>query len=391
MSTSATGIEWTDVTWNPLRGCSRVSPGCERCYAEKIAERFSGPGQPFEGYASRGQGWSRKVSLVVDKLTEPLHWKKPRKIFVNSMSDLFHESVPDEEIAAIFGVMAACPHHIFQVLTKRERRMAQWFAWVAGHGVDPWTECHAAALAADPDNSVHARSEAAPGRPWPLPNVHLGVSVETQEYGNRRIPKLQRCPAAVRWVSVEPLLGSLDLCNLGGPPHPSRIDALHGEEWSADGDHFHPPALDWVVVGGESGQGARTFEIEWARSIRDACAEAGVPFFMKQLGRRPNDAPIVEERGHGLHPIRLADPHGGDMEEWPPDLRVRQWPIERISAAGDGGDDGPLVAAAAKRAAIQAQAQAMADRLTRATGVKHEVRKPLADPRFPDGPPWSVP
>lgn len=350
---SATSIQWTERVWNPLRGCSRISPGCEHCYAEGIAVRFSGPGLPFEGYATRGKGWTRKVSLLTDKLIEPMRWKTPSTIFVNSMSDLFHEAVPFEDIAAIFGVMAACPQHTFQVLTKRADRMLEFFAWVAQLGCDPWTEVHAAALSLeDGDGDVHTRSPQASGRPWPLPNVHLGVSIENQRYAELRIALLLRCPAAVRWVSAEPLLGPLNLRQIavvdGRYTHVEvYVDALHGTEWRAATGRNHPtahadagapercPRLDWVVCGGESGRGARPFDLGWARAIRDDCAAAGVPFFMKQLGAAPFDQLVMHEgRPVGGVRLLLKDKHGGSMTEWDADLRVRQWPASVATSSG---------------------------------------------------------
>lgn len=267
-----TTIEWTSATWNPVRGCSRVSPGCGGpnhqggCYAEKIAARFSGPGQPFEGFAERGTHggrWTGKMALVPEMVDLPLRWRKPRRIFVNSMSDLFHENLPDEAIGKVFSVMARAQRHTFQVLTKRSDRMRLY---------------------------MYDASERAHPAPWPLPNVWLGVSVEDRER-RYRIDHLRATPAAVRFLSFEPLLeniGALDLTD-----------------------------IHQAIVGGESGPRSRDFEIEAARSIQLQCKQQGVAFFMKQLGAVPTLARRV---------LKLKSRKGGDMAEWPEDLRVREFP-----------------------------------------------------------------
>lgn len=269
-----TKIEWTDVTWNPIRGCKEVSPGCENCYAAAMAARFSGPGKPYEGLATFANGkprWTGDVLVVEKALTEPLRWKKPRRVFVNSMSDLFHKSIPDEVIDSIFAVMAMCPQHTFQILTKRPERMLAYLRQVASEGdMNRWA-CRSAEM---------AKSPCAPGifddLEWPLPNVWLGVSVEDQERASR-IDHLVQTPAAVRFISAEPLLGPLDLgkwishpnCSLGSWDNPTIID---------------PPPIDQVIVGGESGPHARPMHPNWARSLRDQCLSAGVPYFFKQWG-----------------------------------------------------------------------------------------------------------
>ena len=207
-------IEWTDATWNPVTGCTQISPGCGHCYAKTFAERFRGvPGHPYE------RGFD--LQLRPERLDQPLRWAKPRTIFVNSMSDLFHRDVPENYIAEVFEVMHAATRHRFQVLTKRAERLA----------------------------------ELAPSLPWPE-NVWMGVSVENQHWTSR-VDYLRETPAAVKFLSCEPLLGPLDL-------------ELEG--------------IDWVIVGGESGPGARPMQPEWARGIRDQCVEAGTPFFFKQWG-----------------------------------------------------------------------------------------------------------
>jgi protein gp37 len=221
-----TTIEWAEKVWNPLRGCTRVSEGCRNCYAERrAAVRLSGPGQPYHGLARMtpsGPRWTGQIQLLPEKLTEPLHWRTPRRIFVNSMSDLFHEAVPASFIREVFAVMGQASWHVFQVLTKRGHRLA----------------------------------ELAPDLPWP-PNVWQGVSIEDVTVLDR-VADLQTVPARVRWLSVEPLLGPI-------PALP--LDGIH-----------------WVVCGGESGPGYRAVDPHWVRSIRDQCRAAGVPFFFKQWG-----------------------------------------------------------------------------------------------------------
>jgi protein gp37 len=213
-------IEWTDATWNPVRGCTKISPGCKLCYAETFAERFRGvPGHPFE------QGFD--VRLVPEKLEQPLHWRSPRRIFVNSMSDLFQDSVPTSFIASAAQVMRASSWHTFQILTKRHERMYDLLT-----GELSWM----AALA----------------------NLGFGVSVENREHGLPRIDALRRTPAHLRFLSIEPLLEHLGSIDLSG--------------------------IHWVIVGGESGRGARQMKREWVLSIRNQCRRACVPFFFKQWG-----------------------------------------------------------------------------------------------------------
>ena len=355
-----TKIEWTQSddgaageTWNATRGCSRISPGCGGgrgeggCYAERQAARQMGPGRPYEGLVrvgKQGPRWTGKVVVVVDKLLEPLHWKKPRRVFVDSMSDLFHERLTNEEIAAIFCVMLAAPQHTFQVLTKRSRRMREWFGWVWSGMLQIRAEqpkatreaCYAETLIRSASSRVAGLRdilqayrlvragaqvgagavESVPAPDWPLGNVWLGVSVESQPYATERVPELLRCPAVVRFVSYEPALGPVDFTQVGDAP--VKTNALTGR-WAVklqDGSK-QEPRLHWVIVGGESGPGARSFEIEWARDVVQQCKKAKVACFVKQLGRKPV---------HGNDLVRLLSRKGSDVEEWPEDLRVRQWP-----------------------------------------------------------------
>ena len=259
---SASKIEWTQETWNPVRGCSRISEGCRNCYAERQAARnlpgMKSPttGEPFAVMTPSGPRWTGKVELIPHMLDVPLKRKKPTTYFVNSMSDLFHESLPDEEIAGVFRALHRAPQHTYQILTKRAERMAAIMPRiVATFGV--------------------------------MPNVWLGVSVEDQAAADLRIPHLLKTPAAVRFLSVEPLLGSVDLRKwLRG-----QCPQCHGfDDYCADVAicetcrGLNPIGIDWVIVGGESGPGARPMHPDWARSIRDQCVAAGVPFFFKQWG-----------------------------------------------------------------------------------------------------------
>jgi len=246
-------IEWTTMTWNPVRGCSRVSKGCDNCYAERMASRFSGPGLYAHGFAKRVHGrshWTGRVELIPHKLFEPISHRQPRKIFVNSMSDLFHENLPDSDIDRVFSVIARRPQHTFQILTKRPEHMRSYSQRLAT--LRPGDVAYDAVFGT-------AIAELGGKHSWPLPNVWLGVSVEDEDAAATRIPLLRQTPAAVRWISYEPALGPVDW-----------------ERWLV--------GIDWVVCGGESGPGARPMQPDWARTARDACMQAGVPFFFKQWG-----------------------------------------------------------------------------------------------------------
>jgi protein gp37 len=286
-----TAIEWTDSTWNPVRGCSRMSEGCRNCYAERVAARFCGPGQPYEGLAKRKlvvirddtvrdvpkhrlePGWTGQVRMVPEHVADPLKWRRPRRIFVNSMSDLFHEHLSDEQIAVVFGVMILASQHTYQVLTKRARRMREWcsrwtlemcldvlvhYALPSGErirGPGPWNR--------------PARKDWYDVETFPVPWIWLGVSVENQDAADERIPELLETLAAVRFLSCEPLLGPVDISEYFDP-----CSVPCGEErW---------PDLSWVIAGCESGPGARPAKAEWFASLRDQCQRADVPFFLKQ-------------------------------------------------------------------------------------------------------------
>jgi len=276
-------IEWTDRSdWNPIRGCTRVSEGCRNCYAETIAGRFSGPGQPFAGFATQtrdGGRWTGRVELVEQRLALPLRWRKPARIFVNSAFDLFHEQIADDVIDCVFAVMALAPRHTFQVLTKRAKRMRSYFA------ASPWRRIKDRAFEIIPGDVFEAfdRADQAVAES-PLRNVWLGVSVEDQTRADERIPDLLATPAALRFVSAEPLLGRIDFrgLNAGGGV---IVDALAGTRL----DYGDEPDVGLVAPTEErasriDGPSARPMHPDWPRAIRDQCAAGGVPFFFKQWG-----------------------------------------------------------------------------------------------------------
>lgn len=265
-------IEWTDTTWSPVTGCTKVSPGCDHCYAERLTERFQGK----DSFA--------QVTVHEDRLGDPLRWRKPRRVFVNSMSDLFHPAITDEFIARVFAVMAATPQHTYQVLTKRHGRMRSLL--------------DSGRFRSDAHSRLIDLVQTMTWEPefvWPLPNVWLGVSAEDQKRAELRVGALRETPATVRFVSAEPLLGPVDLTP-------------------------HLPGLSWVIVGGESGPGARPMDLELARSLVEQCQAAEVPVFVKQLGS-------VWAKG------RSADRKGGDPDDWPADLRIRQFPAPAAPTA----------------------------------------------------------
>jgi protein gp37 len=335
-----TSIEWCTDTWNPVTGCTRVSAGCDNCYAARQAATRLSHTRQYQGLAtitpSGRAAFNGTLRFLPERLTDPLRWKKPRRIFVNSMSDLFHERVSDDFIAAVFGIMAAAWQHTFLVLTKRPERARFWFADHVGTGdvaepianglyeysdgdeesviavanyVSGWSRWRAMPDDGNPLNGTLRR--------WPLPNVWLGVSVEDQATADERIPLLLDTPASVRWVSAEPLLGPIQL-DQGG--------ALEDGPWLDEHGH----GLNWVVIGGESGPGARPFDVTWARQILKQCATTKVPAFVKQLGARPHSPcdhfGLRQTDIGGGWEHQLRDKKGGDPEEWPHDLRVREYP-----------------------------------------------------------------
>ena len=276
---SQSTIEWTDKTWNPVTGCTKISTGCRNCYAERMAKRQWAMAwarvqkavaadktlAPNTAMAREKYRNGFKVTCHPDVLDQPLHWKKPRNIFVCSMSDLFHEDVPTRHIVNVFYTMHKCPQHTFQVLTKRPERMRVFTTETASSVV--------------------------------LPNVHLGTSCENQEIADERIPYLLQTPAAVRFLSMEPLLGPVDLTNRCLSINPDDSDRCTMKTGHRGNHHALRPTkgwgkdeptflegINWVIVGGESGPGARPMDPEWVRSIRDQCVAAGVPFLFKGWG-----------------------------------------------------------------------------------------------------------
>lgn len=302
-------IEWTGDTWPVVNGCRRVSPGCGGkvgeggCYAERLIStrlRHMPKYKELAVFDERGPHWTGESRLWVPDLDIPLRTRKPTTYFVANMGDLFFEEVTDEEIAVVFGVMASCPRHTFQVLTKRAKRMRKWFenteaaAMVANQTAAEHVQRRA--YAHDVAIQLHAIKGTIKSYPWPLQNVHLGISVENQKYADERIPELLRTPAVVRFVSYEPALGPVDFTKDGWL---HDMPVAPGDSWR--------PGLDWIIYGTESGPGARGHDIAWAESARDQCAANKVAFFTKQ----------ISTPGH---------PKGGDPAFWPPGNWPRQFP-----------------------------------------------------------------
>jgi protein gp37 len=313
-------IEWCHATWTIAVGCTRVSAGCDNCYAISFVHR--GLHETHRGLtklrskdaARPGVDWNGTVRTLPERLSDPLKWKKPRRVFVGSITDLFHPSIPFEYIAAVFGVMAACPQHTFLVLTKRPERARAFFDHIFGlencaetvawegerHGV-VWDARGSEAFRYPPHEPLNLANRRA--FEWPLPNVQLGTSVEDQATADARIPELLQCPAAVHWVSLEPQLEYVVLAKRMQSGNRTWMNAL-----------YH---LGWLVVGGESGPGARPFHVEWARSLLEQARGLDTKVFVKQLGAHPQwndprDAVFTDDR------------KGGTMEDWPIDLRVRE-------------------------------------------------------------------
>lgn len=322
-----TKIEWTrgddgtpGETWNPVTGCDRISPGCDNCYALTMAKRLKSMGQAkYQNDGNpRTSGPGFGVTVHPDALTEPLRWRKPRRVFVNSMSDLFHARVPREFLARVFAVMAATPQHTYQVLTKRPERAARILTdlCTCGSGHPPGEHFRAEMeWAATPHSPTYVPG-LEPGiyhrSGWPLPNVWIGTSVENQKYADLRIPALLDTPAAVRFLSCEPLLGPVDLGMAvdhssherdytDGVPWPQCLDCSTDDGPTVDWTVPAGPRIDWVIAGGESGHRARAVHPDWLRSLRDQCIAADVPFFLKQWGEW-GPAPFI---------VRVCDPKTG--------------------------------------------------------------------------------
>lgn len=321
-------IEWTDATWNPVTGCTRVSPGCANCYIERTP--------PFRIEGRRFVNGTTGVRLHPDRLEQPMRWRKPRRVFVCSLADLFHEDVPEAFIFDVFEAMARAPQHTFQVLTKRPERAREILSDAGGH-----------------PTFLELLSHHSGGRWWPHvlpPHIWLGVSIENARH-TWRADVLREIPAAVRFISAEPLLGSLV------HPPADRIrrkraaepDGRGGLRRVAGTELYAEPldltGIDWLIVGGESGPGARPLKLEWARELVDACyAESDregdslrPAVFVKQLGARPverfDGTATLRDRSttnaYTLEPLKLRDRKGGDWTEWPADLRVREMPTVR--------------------------------------------------------------
>lgn len=278
-------IEWTEATLNPWTGCTKVSPGCARCYIPRTMP-FRTAGRDFDRHGH--------IPLVfhMDRLEKMIRRRKPTMYFVNSLSDLFHEDAHDQQIADVFGAMASAPQHTFQVLTKRPERAKKLLAGA-------WIQNEVWELAV-------ATSGIEPG--WPLPNVWLGVSIENRRFVHRA-DLLRQTPAAVRFISAEPLLGPL----IWDGSWDSGLRGRRPHFWmdGYDGPQLDLTAIDWVIVGGESGKGARPFDLQWARDLRDACAATDTAYFLKQLG--------------GFRP-------GDRLEDLPEDLRIREFPRQAVAA-----------------------------------------------------------
>lgn len=337
---ATTGIGWTGATWNPTVGCTKVSPGCDRCYAETFVNRRGHPAalaraeeaaltaraQNADEDAARARALEAfpttfdHVSLRSDRfLLQPLRWRKPRLIFVNSLSDLFHDDVPDEFIAEVWAVMSIARRHTFQVLTKRHARMRSLTSSFLFRIM---------VNAARMRRGYSVLPDSPPKGPsWPLRNVWLGVSVENQQWADIRIPALLNTPAAVRFLSCEPLLGPVDL-HAGGDgtyghwlPDPAEVDCDGAPRTDPLCQAHGMPAcnqdpgctfVDWVIVGGESGPGARPMDVGWAGQLAEQCAVAGVPFFFKQTG-------TVLAKQLGLRGS------GDDPAQWPTHLSPELW------------------------------------------------------------------
>lgn len=326
----ASDIEWTDATWNPVAGCDPCSPGCKNCYAARMARRLEAMGQAkYAGTAERRGSvdvFTGVINLDESALPIPLKWRKPRRVFVNSMSDLFHDDVPFEFIRRVWRVMVTARQHTFQVLTKRPERMAHFL---------------------EHESEVPAMTGLKYGVGWLPKNIWLGTSVEDQKRADERIPALLECPAAVRFLSCEPLLGPVDLSDAFGTCY---HDATDGDTFTGDAPYNH--GLHWVIVGGESGPKCRPCDPLWVRSVVRQCREAEVPVFVKQMGGNivtRNDMvedtfnscetgwpdPCVEHDINGVREdyqgadcrIHLRDKKGGDINEFPADLRIREFPV----------------------------------------------------------------
>ena len=325
-----TPIEWTDHSINPFRAidraykaeekpaighfCVKISPGCANCYSSRMQSRFRMPEFVVKN--------REKVELFLDegKLLEVLRRKKPTKYFWCDMTDMFLDDYPDEWIHQCFATMSLTPWHTHQVLTKRADRLHRYIS-------DAFTPLGIADWRVKLD-SKNQREVAG----YPFTNVWLGVSVEDQKTADERIPFLLKTPAAVRWVSYEPALGPVDFTRLKRPfGSDGRERGIFNALLNGTLDLRNSPSIGWIVVGGESGPGARPFDVQWARDTIDQCRLAGIPVFVKQLGARPVDhgstlRPVAVARSMANAKWIIRDKKGGDINEWPEDLIVREYP-----------------------------------------------------------------
>ena len=304
-----THIQWTDATWNPVTGCSIVSAGCTNCYAMRLAGTRLKNIPSREGLTKEVNGnhvWTGEIRFNIQALDEPLRWAKPRMIFVCAHGDLFHEGVSDEVIDQVFAVIARSPRHTFQILTKRESRMHDYIRSIEELSLsNPELMKHRWAAAA---GNLGPNHQAPVEVTWPLPNVWLGVSVEDQKSADQRISVLLNTPAAVRWISAEPLLGPIDLTKL--PLHGRETYDALAQADQARYSHAESHRLDWVVLGGESGPEARLMHYKWEETIRLQCEAAGVPYFRKQWGEwKPISAMLEDEHVRLYRSNKRAAPH----------------------------------------------------------------------------------
>lgn len=342
-----TKIEWADATISPLYGCSKVSPACEHCYAERLAARMSrnpGVSKLYAGTVDEDGHWTGKLNLCEDRMVQALRWKKPRRIFVASQSDLFHEDVPDNFIDTVFAYMLAshllenCARHTFLLLTKRAARMRDYLSASPSALLERWANAGEGLIFLDDENDYfsevvysHAswdgriqrhNSWAFADRLFPLPNVHLGVTAENQEQADARIPHLLGAPAALRFVSVEPMLGPVDLTHIALPDGViwNALDRQEASDALLEGDCGN--IIDHVICGGESGPNARPMHPDWVRTLRDQCRETAVPFFFKQWG---------EWCPRSSHPIQ------GELAASDIDPKCRRWDCTRLTKSGGCG------------------------------------------------------
>lgn len=310
---SPTSISWVrgpdgapGFSWNPVVGCTAVSPGCANCWAARLASTRLAHLPEYKGLAKDGK-WIGGARFLPDRLDQPLRKRKPAGIAVGLMGDLFHESITDEQIAAVFGVMAACQQHRFFVLTKRAKRMREWFEWIASkeslNSLQPWEKCALASMQTKVNGLIgiggvmHVRT-LPDDRPWPLSHVFVGVSIEDQATADERIPELLQTPAAVRFVSYEPAIGPVQF-------HPGTLGCV-----GHIAESFGNPLIHQIIVGGESGPSAHPCHVEWIRSIVQQCRTAGVACFVKQI---IVDGKLVKE-----------------VEQFPDDLQIREFPSGNV-------------------------------------------------------------